>query len=207
MQNPTKMQSFADRMNVQLTTSPDKKEAILHSTLHLIHQFGFHGTPMSRIAEEAQVAIGSIYHYFSSKDELIIELFKYTKRNTYQAMLEQDNEVLPYKTRFFNIWSNLVLYYIKFPAVMSFLDQFYSSPFAKIVLTSDTFCLQDEVARFLEIGIREKEIKDLDINILSSAFVGTVIATAKRHSYGHFIFDKARLNDMAGIIWDGIRRE
>ena len=53
----------------------DKKEAILKSTLELIKDNGFHGTPISEIARHAGVASGTIYHYFSSKDAIIITLY------------------------------------------------------------------------------------------------------------------------------------
>lgn len=198
-------------MNIQLANildkeeSSDKKEAIFQSTLSLIHDYGFHGSPMSRIAEQAQVAIGSIYHYFSSKDALIIELFFYTKEQTEQAMYKGDNEQLDYQTRFFNIWNNLVLHYIERPAVLSFLHQFYSSPYAKMVLAKESFCLQDEVSAFLQVGIDNKHIKNLDINIISAAFIGTVVATARQHTNQTINFDNKRLKDMAGIIWDGIK--
>ena len=45
---------------------PDKREAILKSTLELIKDNGFHGTPISLIAKNAGVASGTIYHYFPS---------------------------------------------------------------------------------------------------------------------------------------------
>lgn len=205
-------------MNVQFTTekaksiptttgSIDKKEAIFQSTLSLIHEHGFHGTPMSRIALEAGVAIGSIYHYFSSKEELILELYLNTKENTYQAMLMGDHADLDYRSRFYNIWTNLVQYYMEFPAVLGFMHQFHSSPYAKMALTNDSFCLQDEVSNFLEEGIRNHQIKNLDIQIISAAFIGTVIATVRKHHMGEFIFDRSHMEEMAGIIWDGIRTE
>jgi AcrR family transcriptional regulator len=191
-------------MNIQFTNS-EKKEAIFKSTLHLIHEQGFHGSPMSKIAENAQVAIGSIYHYFDSKEALIIELFNYCRIKAHQAMFENDHAEIPYRKRFFTIWNNLVQYYIANPAVLSFFDQFYASPFSKIAFTNEKFCLQGEVALFLESGIQMQIIKKLDINILSAAFVGTVIATAKRYNYGHYKFDDTQMNEMAGIIWDGIK--
>lgn len=194
--------------NIRAAAGPsDKKEAIYQSTLSLIHEHGFHGTPMSRIAQEAGVAIGSIYHYFSSKEELILQLYHYTKEKTYQAMLLGDHVKLDYRTRFFNIWTNLVQYYMEFPAVLGFMHQFHSSPYAKMAATHDSFCLQDEVSDFLEEGIRSQHIKSLDINIISAAFIGTVIATVRKHHLGEFIFDKSHMEEMAGIIWDGIKEK
>ena len=49
----------------------DKKRAVMDATLALIAEKGFHGTSMSEVAQKAKVAVGTIYHYFSSKDHLL----------------------------------------------------------------------------------------------------------------------------------------
>src|SRR5215218_6127000 len=52
-----------------------KREAILDATLRLVARTGLHNTPISAIAREAGVAVGTAYLYFASKDELINELY------------------------------------------------------------------------------------------------------------------------------------
>src|SRR3546814_10490188 len=109
------MFSFATRMNVQVSTETTaKKRAIYESTLRLIKEFGFHGTPMSQIAQEAGVATGTIYHYFTSKDELIVELYHYT-RERMQRVIFKDNDLgLPYPEQFAAVLMNLVKYYMQY---------------------------------------------------------------------------------------------
>lgn len=200
------MISFANRMNVQFsTTTAEKKQAIFESTLRLIKEFGFHGTPINQIAQEAGVATGTIYHYFASKDALIIELFQYSKERMQHATFKPVEQLLPYPDRFVRIWINLVEYYIQHPEVLSFVEQFFSSPYVKIVYPEDRVCFQDEVSNFLKQGINEGHIKPLDINIISAAFIGTVSATAKRNINGHFAIGEDNLKKMVGIIWDGIK--
>jgi len=75
----------------------DKRQAILDATLRLISKNGFHGTAMSKIAQEAGVSTGSIYHYFDSKDELIDELYKAIKRRSARAVLEDFDRNQPVK--------------------------------------------------------------------------------------------------------------
>jgi len=53
----------------------DKREEIIRASLELIAEHGFHGSPMSMIADRAGVAAGTIYRYFENKDALIIALF------------------------------------------------------------------------------------------------------------------------------------
>ena len=200
------MRSFATRMNVQLNTETTaKKQAIYESTLHLIKEFGFHGTPMSQIAQEAGVATGTIYHYFASKDELIVDLFRFVRERMHRAVFMDTDDTLPYPERFTHIWMSLVAYYLKYPEVLSFMEQFFSSPYVKDVYPDDCVLFRDEVSVFFEQGIREGYIKPIDINIISAAYIGTVSATAKRNIHGHFALTEKDLKKMVTIIWDGIK--
>lgn len=194
-------------MNIQLEDNAAKKCAIFESTLQLIRRYGFHGSPMSQIASEAGVAIGTIYHYFTSKEELIIALFKHCKHQIRHAMFREDEELLPYRERFVAVWTNMVRYHITHPDVLSFMEQFYSSPYIQVVY--ENLCsvqMQNEMSDFLQQGIDAGHIKALDINIIGAAFIGTAIATAKRHINGHYSFSDASMNEMVTIIWDGIKK-
>jgi AcrR family transcriptional regulator len=53
----------------------DKKRNILDAAIRVFARQGFHSTRVSDIADEAGVAYGLVYHYFSSKDEVLNELF------------------------------------------------------------------------------------------------------------------------------------
>ncbi|MFB2118675.1 TetR/AcrR family transcriptional regulator [Parapedobacter sp. 2B3] len=193
-------------MNVQLNTATTaKKQAIYESTLRLIREFGFHGTPMSQIAQEAGVATGTIYHYFDSKDELIVDLYHYVRERMQQEIFEGNDHKRSYPERFAAVWMNLVKYYIQHPQVLSFLEQFFSSPYVKDVYPEDRVCFQDEVSVFLKQGIQEGYIKPLDINIISAAYIGTVSATAKRNIHGRFALKEEDFKKMVAIIWDGIK--
>lgn len=194
-----------DRMNVQLTTA-DKKFAIFDSTLQLIKDYGFHGAPISQIARQAGVATGTIYHYFDSKEELIIELFHHQREKILHVAFNGINAAESYPARFAAIWTSMVKYYMENPAALAFMEQFFSSPFLKIILTKEMICFQDEISMFLREGIETGYLKELDLNIISAVYLGTVATTAKRHNNGYFTYDEEDLRSVAGIIWDGIKK-
>ena len=78
----------------------DKREQILNSALHLFVEFGFNGAPTSKIAQNAGVSNGTLFHYFKTKDELIVELYIRLKSelNSFIASkLKNDDDI---KTRF-----------------------------------------------------------------------------------------------------------
>jgi TetR/AcrR family transcriptional regulator, fatty acid metabolism regulator protein len=53
----------------------DKRRVILDAAMRVFARQGFHTCRVSDIADEAGVAYGLVYHYFSSKDEILDTLF------------------------------------------------------------------------------------------------------------------------------------
>lgn len=52
----------------------EKKGLIMKSALELFANHGFHGTSINDIAKHAGISKGLLYNYFTSKDELILEI-------------------------------------------------------------------------------------------------------------------------------------
>ena len=53
----------------------DKRRVILEAAVRVFARQGFHTCRVSDIADEAGVAYGLVYHYFSSKEEILDTLF------------------------------------------------------------------------------------------------------------------------------------
>ena len=54
----------------------ERRETILNAAIDVFAQKGFHHARVSDVAKAAQVADGTIYLYFKSKDDLLISLFE-----------------------------------------------------------------------------------------------------------------------------------
>jgi AcrR family transcriptional regulator len=57
------------------TAAADKRRLILEAAVRVFARQGFHTCRVSDIADEARVAYGLVYHYFSSKEEILDTLF------------------------------------------------------------------------------------------------------------------------------------
>ena len=55
--------------------SSDKRRVILDAAVRVFARQGFHTCRVSDIADGANVAYGLVYHYFSSKEEILDTLF------------------------------------------------------------------------------------------------------------------------------------
>src|ERR1051326_8561596 len=57
------------------TAAVDKRRIILEAAVRVFARQGFHTCRVSDIADEAGVAYGLVYHYFSSKEQILDTLF------------------------------------------------------------------------------------------------------------------------------------
>ncbi|HNC15582.1 MAG TPA: helix-turn-helix domain-containing protein, partial [Solirubrobacterales bacterium] len=55
--------------------APERRRQILDAAVRVFARQGFHSTRVADIADEADVAYGLVYHYFSSKENVLNELF------------------------------------------------------------------------------------------------------------------------------------
>lgn len=191
-------------MNVQSDIA-NKKESILTSTLELIKENGFHGTPISLIAQKAGVASGTIYHYFHSKDAIIMELHRTIKKQMVMAMFSDVSTKKEYKQQFFEGWTNLVKYFINNPSALIFIQQFNSSPYAKLASAVDTKASVNRFYEFFQSGMDKGYLKKMEYMLIATVVFGCITSTANFHIGGRFDFKDDDLCKVANILWDGIK--
>jgi TetR/AcrR family transcriptional repressor of multidrug resistance operon len=194
-------------MNVQLEDICGKRETVLNSTLALIKEHGFHGTPMSQIAKHAGVAAGTIYHYFESKEVLITELYVYVKDKMALSVLQGDDDSKPYKDRFFNMMINQFHFYVQNEDALVFLELYTNSPFIKNFPDKDSQLFVDKVYTFFNYGIENAYFRNIDSRLLAPTVKGTLVAAAKFQLSQHMMFSEEDINEVVSIIWDGIKRQ
>lgn len=82
-------------------TDTDKKELICQTAIHVFARHGFHKTQVEEIAREAGVAVGTIYNYFDSKEEILLAIFEadFEERIRSYQQLRQSNLPIPEQIR------------------------------------------------------------------------------------------------------------
>jgi AcrR family transcriptional regulator len=76
-------------LGVRATGAEEKRRLILDAAVRVFARKGFHTSRVGDIAEEAGVAHGLLYHYFSSKEEVLETIF----RRTWGVLLDAVAEV------------------------------------------------------------------------------------------------------------------
>jgi TetR/AcrR family transcriptional regulator, fatty acid metabolism regulator protein len=73
----------------------DRRRQILDAAIRVFARQGFHRCRVSDVADEAGVAYGLVYHYFSSKDQVLNELFSERWSLMLDAIDEVDERAIP----------------------------------------------------------------------------------------------------------------
>ncbi|WP_205499969.1 TetR/AcrR family transcriptional regulator [Rufibacter psychrotolerans] len=191
----------------EMAMMAEKKKAILESTLKLIKENGFHGTPMSQVAKKAGVAAGTIYHYFDSKDTLIQELYTYTQYRLLDAIKENSREDMDYKARFFSHWISRCMFYIQNPNSLFFMEQFVNSPYVQRCSKEQDERFQKEVIQFIESGIENNYLRPMNPRLMRMMIYSSALTAAKLHLSEQLTLSQADLQQLAQMVWDGIKKD
>ncbi len=183
----------------------EKKKAIFESTLELVRENGFHGTPMSLVAKKAGVAAGTIYHYFESKDALIIALHGYLRSQMFKVMVESDDAQQDYQTRFFAFWKKHYQFYVQNPNALYFIEQFVNSPYYERCPEKENDRCQNIISNFVKTGIDNRVLKQMNLKLMSIMVHSSVVTTAKIHLAKKVEIGETELEQVAQLVWDGIR--
>ena len=76
-------------MTARSTSQEEKRRLILAASVRVFARKGYHTSRVGDIAEEAGVAHGLLYHYFSSKDEVLQTVF----RENWRALVARFEQV------------------------------------------------------------------------------------------------------------------
>lgn len=176
-----------------------KKQDIFNTSLQLIVSQGLHATPMSQIAREANVAAGTIYHYFSSKEEMIHELY-HTIHSELEDELKAENiDLENYAFEFSSLCLSIFKFFIQNPMKFNFLHQYEHSPLGNRSEELDRNIEYPIPVDFFRYGQDNNLVKQYPLSLIAN-IVYTNISSLVRLQ----LYEKLELNrDIIQTVIDG----
>lgn len=107
----------------------DSKDKILNAALKLFIKEGFHGTSTSKIAKEAGVSNGTLFHHFKTKESLISRLYIKTKEDYRDYLLNHMEPCKASKSKIKQFWFSCVQWTLENKDSMTFFIMFSNSPY------------------------------------------------------------------------------
>ena len=143
-----------------MPAKPDKKEVLLQTALRLFVESGFNDTPTSRIAKEANIATGTLFYFFPTKDHLIHALYAKLKSQSQAYVLRAIAEGASRPEIIKAYYTESLRWALDHPAEFSFLAQYVHSPYARH--PGGESAAPHPILTHLEQAIAHREIRALD---------------------------------------------
>ena len=146
----------------------NKKEAIFRAALDLFVINGFHGTATSKIAQEAGVANGTLFQYFKTKDELVIELYIHLKEELSSYISANTNGSNDIKEEMKSQTLSSLFWALDNQAKFRFIQQFHTSPYIEQVGKEVLYKQVEPHLILVQKGIKQGIIKALPADLIYS---------------------------------------
>jgi len=155
------------------------KEAICKASLRLFSSRGFHNVSMQDIAAESEFAVGTLYKFFPSKEQLFAELSKDCAKKIYQILwpILQTEEREDVKVRnFIKLHGKLVEDNIEF-------IKLYVSERGKLAVSKSSgneqadnvkIVLGKKLENVINVGIQNEILRDVDAEITSLSIMASI---------------------------------
>ncbi len=183
----------------------DKKEAIYYASVKLLHENGFHSTPMSMIAKEANVAAGTIYLYYKNKDDLLNNLYLEIKKKYSASLIEGVSDSMPIRDAFETVWRNSVNFKLTHIEEFSVMEQFKNSPFIKIETVEEGLKIFKSIFDLVDKAKREKVIKPLIMEVFYALFFAPAGELVKATMRNKKILTEETLTATFQGCWNAIK--
>jgi AcrR family transcriptional regulator len=187
--------------------SEDKRNAILEAATRVFAERGLTSAPTSEISKQAGVAEGTLFTYFTTKDDLINALYREIKLELADAMMSNFPRKKSVRTRLRHVWDSYVNWGVTNPKQRKVLAQLLVSGMLSkesIEAGSAPFV---EMQNMIRDAIEQHILRaDLPIELISKMLGAVGEATMDLIVLKPAMANKYR-NGGFEIYWAGIVRE
>jgi len=182
----------------------DKKQRIIITMLELVVEQGVHATPMSQVAKEANVAVGTIYHYFTNKEKIIEEIYSMICQDFGVVMIANipDNDM---KKQFEVMWLNLYNYFVGNPLAFKFIEFVGVPPIITPEIRLKNVSHFVNIRDFFLAGILSKDLRDVNLRLMMQMSFGSVISAARLKFKDELEMNDKQIKNALEMSWDSVK--
>ncbi len=182
-----------------------KKIKILEATEKLLARHGFEHLSIQLVAKEANVAAGTIYRYFTDKNDLLQQLRLHVLCQCAVKLMVDIDAHKPNKTQFVRLWKNAWFLSLsrdddainkeQFDSLPSLNDEENNRAEREIFTQLDTF---------FQTGIEQNLFRPMESTVLSSLGLEPALCLARKQAKGIITLDEMGINQVIDACWDAI---
>lgn len=187
-----------------------KRQKIIDAVYKIASVKGLSGISIAEISKNTKLGVGTVYTYFSSKEEVLKEAFIWAEESALSKLTLDFDEQDDYKTSIRNLFFKMVNYRVKNYEVIMFYDLYLHSEYrniAKDELKSATLFATNEnnaIYRLLLKGIKEGVFADVGIAVLSTYIYSCIYGFSLGILQKIIPIKKSAFEVYFDMLWSGI---
>ncbi len=189
----------------KLQKSIDKRNALIQATIELVNNNGFHATPMSKIAQMANVSPATIYIYFENKQDLVNQTYLEVKTKYNAFVFKTYNEQASVKTGFEHIWRRIAAFNINECEYSFFLNQCNNTPIIDEPSKKEGIRHLQPLLDLWQRGKNEGVIKPISDYILYAYSINPISFLMIAQKQEEFQLSKVHVEEAFITAWDSIK--
>lgn len=185
----------------------DKRTLLMISARKLFAENGFYGTATARIAKEAKVSNGILFHYFPTKEELIKAMYLDLKDRLFKYSIEQVYKGATLKESIYTLWLAAIEWNLENEEDFEFMQQYDNSPYYSEEVEKSHRYVQMSL-ELAENGVNQGVFKKIP-PILHFKMLSGMVTTAVRFfkQNPEMIENIEFRNNLFEMAWDAIRKQ
>ena len=184
----------------------DKRTKLMNAAKVLFSENGFYATPTAKIAKEAGVSNGILFHYFPTKADLIHAMYYDIKDRIFIYSVSQIYKEATLKESIYTLWLAAVEWNLENAEDFEFTLQFENSPYFSTEIEKKHKYVQMSI-ELAEQGRIQNVFKDINTLLLFQIMSRLVETNVKFLKYNPtFQNDVEFKNKLFEIAWDAIKK-
>jgi len=182
----------------------EKRQAIRDAVVAVVIEGGLANVSISKIAKRAGVSAGTIYLYFSSKEELLQQTYLDIKTSFFNTMMEAaaTEEHSDGKIR--------AMWFALFDFVVAHSNDFLFSEFvgaAHLIDAASQAQIEKHTSKataILRAAIKDGTIEDAPLDSIQAVLMAPAVQLARSAAWGQKPVKRALMRDTFDMVWRGL---
>ena len=183
-----------------------KSELILNAAMELIKEHGIERTPLSKIAEKAEVGIGTLYKYYKNKSGIINGIYVAIKEEEAELIFVNHSLNSSVRETFDDYYGRMIDYFLEKPFKFNFIAQYAFSPIIKEETRIKAMSKFHHFDSLYDRAHSENLCKDIASNHLTFFVFSSICFWLKAAKELNISIDNSYKIQLLEMAWDSVKK-
>ncbi len=171
----------------------------------MIKKTGVHGLAMGQLSKDSGIAAGTFYHYFDSKEMMLMETFLYCHKRAAAVGAKAIKSDDSYKNRFMSMVNAFYEHFSRYSVEVYFIQESESGFSVTNNGIRESRVYYNEVFHFLNQGVEKGTLRNIDSKLMLQTIFQNIFAVMKYETIFETKFTPSELNGYLEMAWHALK--